>query len=171
MTAHEDQAVEFRQAPPLVLADRGPFTSDLNGQDFVALLRAGYRPITVASGSCVYQLDPNEALRYRGHNAEIGQYTGAFFEARETAMERLQHDLFAHWPPGHPDAPVGIVGMTVTETAHRPQTIRGRMSAWGPMVPIVEFTAVGTAIAQLHPSDPRRSAQRPKPKIVVPLDR
>ncbi|CAN5620320.1 heavy metal-binding domain-containing protein [soil metagenome] len=168
---HEHGPIEFREAPSLRLADRGPFMSDLNGQDFVALLRAGYRPITVASGSCVYQLDPNEALRYRGHNAEIGSYTGAFFEARETAMERLQHDLFAHWPPGHPDAPTGIVGMTVTETAHRPQTIQGRMSAWGPSVPVVEFTAVGTAIAPLHPQDPRRSKERPKPRIVVPLDR
>ena len=168
---HEHGPVEFRSAPSLRLADRGPFMSDLNGQDFVALLRAGYRPITVASGSCVYQLDPKEAQRYYGHNAEIATYTGAFFEARETAMERLQHDLFSQWPAGHPDAPVGIVGMTVTETAHRPQTIQGRMSAFGPQVPIVEFTAVGTAIAPLHPQDPRRSAQRPKPKIVVPLDR
>jgi len=168
---HEHGPVEFRGAPSLSLADRGPFMSDLSGQDFVALLRAGYRPITVASGSCVYQLDPQEALRYRGHNAEIGTYTGAFFDARETAMERLQHDLFTRWPPGHPDAPTGIVGMTVTEAAHRPQTIEGRVSAYGPQVPVVEFTAVGTAIAPLLPHDPRRSAERPKPRIVVPLDR
>ena len=91
--------------------------------------------------------------------------------SHEAAMERLQHDLLARWPPGHPDAPTGIVGMTVTESAHRPQTIEGRVSAYGPQVPVVEFTAVGTAIAPLLPNDPRRSAERPKPRIVVPLDR
>jgi hypothetical protein len=48
--------------------------------------------------------------RYRGYNAEVSEYTAAFFDARETAMARLQNDLFAWWPAGHPDAPVGIVG-------------------------------------------------------------
>lgn len=168
---HEHGPVEYRNAPSLRLADHGPFLSDLNGQDFVALLRSGYRPVTVACGNCVYQLDPKEAIPYHGHNAEIGSYTGAFFDARETAMDVLQQSLFRQFPVGHPDCPVGIVGMTVTESAHRPQTIQGRMNAFGPTVPVVEFTAVGTAIAALHPQDPRRSRERPKPKLVVPLDR
>ncbi len=162
---------EFAHAPPLRLANGAPFMSDLSGQDFVALMRAGYRPVTVASGTCVYQLDPQGVQRYRGQNAEIGEYTGAFFDARETAMARLQQDLFAAWPPGHPDAPTGIVGMTVSEEAHRPQTVQGRMSTFSAAAPIVEFTAVGTAIAPLAPGDPRISPQRPKPRIVVPLDR
>ncbi len=168
---HAHGPAELRGAPSLLLADGGPFMSDLSGQDFVALLRAGYRPVTVASGTCVYQLDPQEVLRYRGYNAEIGSYTGAFFDARETAMGRLQYDLFSRWPPGHPDAPAGIVGMTVREDAHRPQTLQGRVSATGPQGPVVEFTAVGTAVAPLHPADPRRAPQRPKPRVVVPLDR
>src|SRR5205814_5519701 len=46
---------ELRGAPRLRLANGAPFTSDLSGQDCVALLRAGYRPITVATGTCVYQ--------------------------------------------------------------------------------------------------------------------
>ena len=168
---HEHGPAELRGAPSLRLASGAPFSSDLSGPDFVTLLRAGYRPITVASGTCVYQLDPREVQRYRGYNAEIGAYTGAFFDARETAMARLQQDLFSAWPPGHPDAPTGIVGMTVTEEAHRPQTLEGRVSANGVLAPIVEFSAVGTAIAPLAPGDPRRSAQRAKPRIVVPLDR
>ena len=146
--------------------------SDLNGQDFVALLRAGYRPVTVASGSCVYQLNPQEVTRYFGHNMEITEYTGAFFDARETAMARLQADLFGAIPQGSPDTPLGIVGMTVSEEVHRPQTLQGQLTTLGTsQAPIVEFTAVGTAVAALHPNDPRRSAQRPKPRIVVPLDR
>ncbi len=166
----EHGPVELRNAPTLRLANGTPFTSDLSGQDFVALLQAGFRPVTVASGTCVYQLNLQELTRYHGHNAEIGEYTRAFFDARETAMARLQYDLFSWWPVGHPDAPTGIVGMTVSEEAHRPQMIgvqqRGAITA-----PVVEFTAVGTAIVPLHPQDPRRAKEKIKPLVVVPLDR
>jgi len=166
---------ELVSAPPLRLANGAPFMSDLSGQDFVALLRSGYRPVTVASGTCVYQLNTQDMARYRGYNAEITEYTGAFFDARETAMGRLQYDLFSAWPPGHPDAPVGIVGMTVSEEAHRPQMIGGRTFQLGQIgqntSPVVEFTAVGTAIAPLAQNDPRRAAQTIKPLVVVPLDR
>lgn len=165
---------EIAGAPSLRLADGSPFTSDLSGQDFVALLQAGYRPVTVASGTCVYQLNTQEMARYRGHNAEIGEYTRAFFDARETAMARLQHDLFSWWPAGHPDAPVGIVGMAVSESAHRPQMIGNRstqVAVAGSTAPVVEFTAVGTAIAPLAEGDPRRSRAPIKPRVVVPLDR
>ncbi len=162
---------ELRSAPSLKLSNGAPFTSDLSGHDFVALLRSGHRPVTVASGSCIYRLDTSELQQYRGTNAEIGTFTRAFFDARETAMGRLQFDLFSAWPPGHPDAPIGIVGMTVTENVHRPQALGGK-NALNAMsrVPIVEFTAVGTAIAPLAPNDPRR-APIPKPLAVVPLDR
>jgi uncharacterized protein YbjQ (UPF0145 family) len=168
----EHGPTELLNAPTLRLANGAPFTSDLSGQDFIALLGAGYRPITVASGTCVYQLNTQEMARYRGHNAEIGEYTRAFFDARETAMARLQYDLFSWWPVGHPDAPVGIVGMTVSEEAHRPQLIGGRSNMIaGSTSPVVEFTAVGTAIAPLAPGDPRRAKQTVKPLVVVPLDR
>ena len=152
----------IRHAPSLRLRNGAPFDSDLSGADFVTLLGAGYRPITVAMGNCVYGLDPRELRRYRGHDAEISAFTEAFFDARELAMERLQQDLFREWPPGHPDCPTGIVGMTVSESTH------GESSASGP--PIVEFTALGTAIAELAPNDPRR-AQKPVPFLAVPLDR
>src|SRR5262249_36277806 len=81
---HAPEAI--RAAPTLRLASGAPFTSDLTGPDFVALLRAGYRPITLAMGTCVYGLDPREMRRYRGQDAEIAAYTQAFFDAREVAM-------------------------------------------------------------------------------------
>ena len=168
----EHGPTDLANAPSLRLASGAPFTSDLSGQDFVALLQAGYRPVTVASGTCVYQLNTTDMARYRGYNAEITEYTGAFFDARETAMARLQYDLFSWWPAGHPDAPIGIVGMTVSEEAHRPQMIGARTNLFaGNTSPVVEFTAVGTAIAPLHPTDPRRAKQAIKPMVVVPLDR
>jgi uncharacterized protein YbjQ (UPF0145 family) len=165
---------EIRSAPSLRLANGAPFTSDLSGQDFVALLQSGYRPVTVASGTCVYQLNLQEMARYRGYNAEISEYTRAFFDAREAAMARLQYDLFSWWPAGHPDAPTGIVGMTVSESAHRPQMLGGPARSAvtaGSMAPVVEFTAVGTAIVPLAPNDPRRATQVVKPLVTVPLDR
>jgi uncharacterized protein YbjQ (UPF0145 family) len=168
----EHGPIEIAHAPSLRLASGAPFTSDLSGQDFVALLQAGYRPVTVASGTCVYQLNTQDMARYRGYNAEITEYTGAFFDAREAAMARLQYDLFSWWPVGHPDAPVGIVGMTVSEEAHRPQMIGGRTTIFPANTsPVVEFTAVGTAIAPLAQGDPRRAKHAIKPMVVVPLDR
>jgi uncharacterized protein YbjQ (UPF0145 family) len=150
----------LRHAPSLRLANGMPFTSDLTGSDFAALLRAGYRPVTLAMASCVYGLDPRELRAYRGQDAEITSFTQAFFDARESAMDRLQQDLFAELPRGTPDAPVGIVGMTVKEATYGEQQ----------SAPIVEFTAVGTAIAHLQPDDPRRSPSHPRPQLVVPLD-
>jgi uncharacterized protein YbjQ (UPF0145 family) len=154
---------ELAEAPSLRLSNGAPFDSDLSAPDFLTLLAAGYRPITVAMGNCVYGLDPRILRTYRGRDEEIKEFASAFFDARETAMDRLQQDLFNEWPKGSPDAPRGIVGMTVTENAY------GGQSASGP--PIVEFTALGTAIAPLSPDDPRRKPTPPKPRLVVPLDR
>lgn len=150
-------------APGLALANGTPFDSDLSGADFVTLLSSGYRPITVAMGNCVYGLDPRILRNYRDRDEEIREYTTAFFDARELAMERLQEDLFAEFQRGSPDAPTGIVGMTVSEAVY------GGSGASGP--PIVEFTALGTAIAPLAANDPRRVLGQMKPKLVVPLDR
>jgi uncharacterized protein YbjQ (UPF0145 family) len=158
---HEHGPEEFMTAPTLRLESGHPFTSDLSGQDFVTLLRAGYRPVSLAMGSCVYEVDPSIVSLYQmgNQNEEIPAYTQAFFDARESAMERLAEDLFREWPPGHPDAPVGVVGMTVEESVH---------SGGGN---VIEYTAVGTAIAPLREGDPRKAAQLPAPNIVVPLDR
>jgi uncharacterized protein YbjQ (UPF0145 family) len=155
--------VALRDAPSLRLSNGDPFDSDLTASDFVTLLTAGYRPVTVAMGSCVYGLDPRELRRHRGTDDEISSYTKAFFDARETAMDRLQQDLFRDWPKGNVDCPAGIVGMTVSESTY------GESGASGP--PIVEFTALGTAVAELAPKDPRRTREPPKPRVVVPLDR
>ena len=147
--------------PSLHLADGTPFTSDLTGPDFVTLLRAGYRPVTLAMGACVYGLDPRHLRAYRTRDAEVSEYTQAFFDARETALDRLQQDLFKAHPNGTPDAPVGIVGVSVSESLY----------GGGKSAPIVEFTAIGTAVAELAPNDPRRGPAHAKPQLVMSLDR
>ncbi|HEY8077671.1 MAG TPA: heavy metal-binding domain-containing protein, partial [Labilithrix sp.] len=152
---------ELRNAPSLHLAGGKPFTSDLTGPDFVTLLRAGYRPVELAMGACVYGLDPRHLRAYATADAEVAEYTQAFFDARETAMDRLQKDLFAAHPEGSPDEPVGIVGVTVSEAVY----------GGGRSAPLVEFSALGTAVAELAPTDPRRGPQHARPQLVVPLDR
>ena len=152
---------EHQGGPSLRLADGKPFTSDLNAPDFVKLLRGGYRPIAVAMGAVVYGLDPRHLRDYRTRDAEVTEYTQAFFDARETAMDRLQQDLFMHYPEGTRDAPAGIVGVTVSESVY----------GGGQSAPIVEFTAIGTAVAELAPGDPRRGPAHATPRMVVPLDR
>jgi len=152
---------EARHARSLRLSGGQPFTSDLTAPDFVTLLRAGYRPVEVAMGACVYGLDPRHLRDYRTRDAEVTEYTQAFFDARETAMDRLQQDLFKHYPAGTPDAPVGIVGVTVSESVY----------GGGKSAPIVEFTAIGTAVAELAPDDPRRAPSHARPYLAVPLNR
>ena len=149
-----------RGARSLRLQDGTPFASDLTGPDFVTLLRAGYRPVALAMGACVYGLDPRHLRAYRTADAEVSEYTQAFFDARELAMERLQQDLFKAHPEGTPDHPAGIVGVAVGESVY----------GGGRSAPIVEFTAIGTAVAELPPDDPRRGPAHARPQLVVPLD-
>ena len=160
----EHAAQRLKHAPSLMLQGGRPFTSDLSGQDFVTLLRAGYRPVELAMGSCVYEIAADFTNLYTMSGVqqdprEMVQYTQAFFDAREAAMERLTDDLHRDHPKGSPDEPAGIVGVTVEEKVHPGLNF------------IVEYSALGTAIAPLSPDDPRRAAQLPNPAIVVPLDR
>src|SRR2546428_2877268 len=95
-------------------------------------------------------------------NAEVLDYSMALMGAREAAMERLQEDLEAEHQG--PDAAEGVVGVQVEERVER--------SVSNPMpFNLVEYTAVGTAIAPLHPRDPSRAPAATTPTVVVPLDR
>jgi uncharacterized protein YbjQ (UPF0145 family) len=165
---HAHAPADLRGAPSLHMADGRPFTSALSGQDFVTLLRAGYRPVSICVGCCVYELSGYGVLPYAqaGRNDEIAEYTQALFDAREVAMDRMTKDLFAefglpgaHAAAGHPDAPVGVVGMKVSEKAH------------AGVANVIEYTAIGTAVAHVREGDPRKAAIPPAPAIVVPLDR
>ena len=125
-----------------------PFTSDLSGQDFWTLLQAGYAPLGMTMGSCVYHVAHQRALQKMGTigvNTEIPQFTEALYDARELAMTRMQaeaEDLEAE----------GIVGVQLRSLPHQ----------WGGHT--TEFFAIGTAIRPI--SDEHRIA---KPSIVLPL--
>ncbi|MDT4956787.1 MAG: hypothetical protein QOG22_2488 [Pseudonocardiales bacterium] len=125
-----------------------PFTSDLSGQDFWTLVQAGYAPLGMVMGNCVYHVAHRgaaTALATYGANTEIATYTQALYDARELAMSRMQKEaeqLEAE----------GIVGVQLNNLAH----------AWGGHT--TEFFAIGTAIRPLR-SDHVIS----KPTLVLPL--
>jgi uncharacterized protein YbjQ (UPF0145 family) len=110
--------------------DNRPFTSDLSGQDLWKLASAGYRPVSLAMGVCVYHiahLSFMQALKQLGQNQEMKTYTEATYAARERAMERMQKEAVER-------GGVGIVGARVEE------------SNWGWGANAIEFFAIGTAV-------------------------
>ncbi|MET7391094.1 heavy metal-binding domain-containing protein [Streptomyces sp. NPDC005529] len=111
-----------------------PFTSDLSGQDFWTLIRAGYAPLDLVMGSCVYHVAHQrfgQALNTTGRNVEIEQFTQALYDARELAMSRMQAE-------GQALEAEGIVAVRLTQHAH----------TWGSHT--TEFLAVGTAVRPLR---------------------
>jgi uncharacterized protein YbjQ (UPF0145 family) len=110
-----------------------PFTSDLSGQDFWTLLRAGYRPVGMVMGNCVYHVSHQglgQWFNQAGRNVEMTNYTQALYDARELSMERMQAEAVALNAQG-------VVGAQIVEHSH----------GWGSHV--IEFFAVGTAVVSV----------------------
>jgi uncharacterized protein YbjQ (UPF0145 family) len=143
-------AVAGEQAPPTGTwrdSSGRPFTSDLSGQDFWTLLEAGYAPLGLVMGTCVYHIAHQrigQMLRNAGQNVELPQFTQGMYDARELAMGRMQAEARAR-------AAEGVVGFKLTEHDH----------AWGHAT---EFFAIGTAVRPL-----RDDHVVPPPSMVVPL--
>jgi len=107
-----------------------PFTSDLSGQDFYTLLAAGYRPLGLVMGTCVYHIAHQGLGRWlgrMGRNMEMPNFTQALYDARELAMERMQAEAQGLEAEG-------IVGVQLVEGSH----------GWNSHV--IEYFAVGTAV-------------------------
>jgi uncharacterized protein YbjQ (UPF0145 family) len=142
-TAVKHRGGELHRAP-----NGRPFTSDLSGQDFAKLLRAGYRPVGLVMGNCVYHVARQgmlASLRQIGRNVEMPNFTQALYEARELAMERMQTEA-DELKAG------GIVGARIVERSH----------GWGSHV--IEFFAIGTGVV---PTSDEHEIE--KPAMVLPL--
>jgi uncharacterized protein YbjQ (UPF0145 family) len=127
-----------------------PFTSDLSGQDFWTLLQAGYMPLGLVMGTCVYHVAHQSVGQWFsniGRNTEMPNFTQALYEARELAMERMQAEADGLQAEG-------IVGVTITEANH----------SWGAHT--TEFFAIGTAVKPL-----RADHEIARPQLVMTLDR
>jgi uncharacterized protein YbjQ (UPF0145 family) len=142
-TAVKHRGGELHRAP-----NGRPFTSDLSGQDFATLLRAGYRPVGLVMGNCVYHVARQgmmAAFRQIGRNLEMPNFTQALYEARELAMGRMQSEA-DELQAG------GIVGARIVERSH----------GWGSHV--IEFFAIGTAVVATS-----EDHEVETPALVLPL--
>jgi uncharacterized protein YbjQ (UPF0145 family) len=142
-TAVRHREGELHRAP-----NGRPFTSDMSGQEFATLLRAGYRPAGLVMGNCVYHVARQgmmQSLRQMGRNIEMTNFTQALYEARELAMERMQKEADELQSDG-------IVGARIVERSH----------GWGAHV--IEFFAIGTAVVSTGPDH-----QIERPTLVLPL--
>src|SRR5436853_2169571 len=86
-------AIKSRDGSHWRTPDNKPFTSDLSGQDFWALLQAGYRPLSLVLGTCVYHVAHQtlrQTMKNVGQNTEMPQFTAAVYDARELALSRMQ---------------------------------------------------------------------------------
>jgi uncharacterized protein YbjQ (UPF0145 family) len=126
-----------------------PFTSDLSGQDFWTLIRAGYAPLGMVMGTCVYHIAHQRMgsmLGNIGRNVEIEQFTQALYDARELAMSRMQAEAEAL----HAE---GITAVQLRQHSH----------TWGSHT--TEFFAIGTAVRPL-----RADHVIDRPTMVLSLD-
>ena len=125
------------------------FVSDLSGRDFALLHQAGWTPLGLAAGaSFVYapRRSVGTAVKQKGQNVELTNFTEAMYTAREAAMERMQTAALAM-------GGTGVVEVKVTE---------------GPMVfahHAVGFTAYGTVVRLL--ADEHRHVGA---RMILPLD-
>jgi uncharacterized protein YbjQ (UPF0145 family) len=129
-----------------------PFTSDLSGQDFWTLLLAGYRPLEMVMGSCVYHVAHRgmfKAMGTIGQNVELTNFSQALYDAREIAMERMQAEAIEAGAEG-------VVGVDLHEGSHN----------WQPHV--IEFFAVGTAVTPIAAE--RDASTIPDPQLVLSVN-
>jgi len=126
--------------------NKKPFQSDLSGQDFWTLLRAGYRPLGFVMGNCVYHIAAQGMPWGQQQNMELVGYTQALYDSRELAMERMQAEATELGAEG-------IVGVQVEETNH----------TWG--YNVIEFSAVGTAVVAIS-----KDHKIPVPSLVLSVN-
>src|SRR6202453_914476 len=92
----------------------GVFTSDFSVNEFLLVRKAGFEPIGLCVGSCVYHV----GIQYRAwsKNQELDVLSKAMYHARELAMERMRAEAQAMGADGivsdnltitrmYPDAP------------------------------------------------------------------
>jgi uncharacterized protein YbjQ (UPF0145 family) len=90
-----------------------------------------------------------KALGNVGNNTELTNFSQALYDAREIAMERMQHEAIAAKAEG-------VVGVDLHEGSHN----------WQPH--IIEFFAVGTAVTPI--TTERDASTIPDPQLVLSVN-
>ncbi len=114
----------------------GVFTSDFTVNEFLLVRKAGFEPIGMCVGSCVYHV----GIQYRAwsKNQELDVLSKAMYHARELAMERMRAEAKAMGADG-------IVGVKLTI----------KRMEWDNHM--LEFIAIGTGV--VHARDTRASGR------------
>ena len=114
-----------------------PFTCTLSGQEHFALATAGYRPVGVALGVCVYYQKFHQRVQQKitatGQNVERSDFTRGIYTARRNALTALETEAAALGA----DGVLGVHVETKRTLDRKGQASQGMM---------IEFTAIGTAI-------------------------
>ena len=114
-----------------------PFLTTFSGQDYFALTTAGYRPVGIALGVCVYYQKFHQRVQQQitdaNQNVERSDFTRGLYAARRTALTALEAEAAAL-------NAAGVLGITVTTK----RTLREVGRATVGMT--IEFTALGTAV-------------------------
>jgi uncharacterized protein YbjQ (UPF0145 family) len=125
-----------------------PFTSNLAPRAFLLLVRAGWTPVGLASGSRfvrAYRRNPTQAVSQKVQNVELVNPTQALAQARAATMAVLE-ERAAGFGGG------GIVEISLSS---------GRVPF---ATHVISFLAWGTVVA------PAADPKYPVPKLVVPLN-
>ena len=144
--------------------ENGPFTSELNGQEFWQLIHAGYRPVNVVFGICTYYVNSDNNTRsltlnrgwFSSGNQEIRQWTRGFYDARESAIKGLQDDIAQFGADG-------CVGMSVDCDIDE---IEYELSDTKYLDLLITITAIGSSIKKMK--RPHKPIER-KPLTVLNL--
>jgi len=105
------------------------FTSDLSVNEFAVVKEAGFDPLGLVMGSCIYHIG-YQPVRF-SQSQEMTVLTQAMYHARELAMARLEAEAEALGADG-------VVGVRMEV----------RMLEWGEgSLDLAEFKVIGTAVA------------------------
>lgn len=145
-TAVRQRGPRAKDGPP---AQSTPFSAAVTALEFCQLIDAGYHPLGIVMGTCVYHVGRRQFSQWASsqrQNVEMTSYTEALYEARELAMSRLQAEALGHGAEG-------VVGVTTTERSH----------VWRSHA--IEFFAMGTAVRAEG-----TTKQSAPPQMAVPLN-
>jgi len=137
-----------------------PFTSDLSGQDFAKLIRAGWVPVGLALGISIGSRhddrDTTRQARWRAGNAEVAGWTDLVSQSRHDARRQLESDV----------SRLGADGVVI---AAMPMRVRQRdcPATVGRRDHIVETSLIGTAVASFSPVGQRADSP---PLAIMSLD-
>ncbi|MEO7331989.1 MAG: heavy metal-binding domain-containing protein, partial [Minicystis sp.] len=107
-------------------------------------------------GNCVFYVPPELLQAPATKSMELSAYTHALYDARELAIERLQHEAEAL-------GATGIVGVTVSEQQHSWRTnMWNAGNAALTSGELIELFVIGTAVVPMP-----GSGKPPRPELVI----